>query len=303
MFVIDTRKIVEVFCFIDDFCKEIQAYYATHSLPAGIKARPAAGRKAALSESEVLTILVLYHLSGFKCFEYFYERLLLPELKSYFPQAVSYTQFLSLSRQACFHVLLLAQYRCRFSARTAHYYIDSKKLPVCDNRRIHQHRVFAELAQRGKSSTGWFFGFKLHLIINQYGEMVNFLFTPTNVVDNNQQVLQAQLQGLKGKCYGDRAYLSSLFEQFYQQELQLVTKIRSKMKNKLMCLEDKLRLRKRALIESVNDIIMSVFDLEHTRHRSAKNAYTHMLAALTAYCFYDNKPAIFFPNSNQLTLA
>lgn len=70
-----------------------------------------------------------------------------------------------------------------------------------------------------------------------------------------------------------------------------------------MRLEDKLKLRKRALIESVNDILMSVFDLEHTRHRSSKNAYAHMLAALTAYCFYDNKPAVFFPNSNQITLA
>jgi len=117
----------------------------------------------------VLTILVLYHLSGLKCFEYFYERLLLQELKSYFPKAVSYTQFLSLSRQACFHLLLLAQYRCSFSAQTKHYYIDSKKLRVCDNRRIYQHRVFEDLAQRGKSSTDWFFGFKLHLVTNQYG--------------------------------------------------------------------------------------------------------------------------------------
>jgi hypothetical protein len=114
MFVIDTRKIVEVFCFIDDFCKEVQAYYATHPLPAGLRPRPAAGRKGALTESEVLTILVLYHLSGFKCFEYFYERLLLQELKSYFPQAVSYTQFLSLSQQACFHVLLLAHIAVTF---------------------------------------------------------------------------------------------------------------------------------------------------------------------------------------------
>ena len=133
--------------------------------------------------------------------------------------------------------------------------------------------------------------------------MVNFLFTPANVADNNQQVLQAQLQGLKGKCYGDRVYLTSLFEQFYQEGLQLITKIRSKIKNKLMCLEDKLRLRKKALIESVNDILMSVFDLENTRHWRAKNAYAHMLAALTAYCFYDNKPTVFFPKSNQISCA
>ena len=198
---------------------------------------------------------------------------------------------------------MFLKWRTQLSQRTGTYFIDSKKLPVCNNHRINQNKVFAQLASRGKSSTGWFFGFKLHVVINQLGEVVNFLFTPANVADNNHQVLDYQLQGLKGNCYGDRGYLTSLFDQFYQQGLQLITKIRSKMKNKLLRLEDKLNLRKRALIESVNDILMSVFDLEHTRHRSAKNAYAHMLAALTAYCFYDHKPAAFFPQAYQLTCA
>jgi hypothetical protein len=295
MFVIDTRKIVEVFCFIDDFCKEIQAYYATHPLPAGLQTRPVAGRKAALSESEVLTILVLYHLSGFKCFEYFYERLLLPELRSYFPRAVSYTQFLSLSRQACFHVLLLAQYRCCFSARTKHYYIDSKKLPVCDNRRIHQHRVFEELAQRGKSSTGWFFGFKLHLVTNQDGELMRFLITPANVADNNKQVLSFLLSDLQGKCYGDKGYLSAMLEELLEKGLHLVAKVRKNMKNMLLLFQDKLGLLKRGKIEAVNDILMSVCDIDHTRHRNPINALVQVLAGLAAYSFLEPQNTKFKP--------
>jgi hypothetical protein len=288
MFVIDTTKIIEVFCFIDDFCKEVAVYYATHPLPAGLTPRHPAGRKASLSESEVLTILVLYHLSGFKCFEYFYERLLLQQLKSFFPQAVSYTQFLCLSRQACFHMLLLAQYRCSLSDHTQHYYIDSKKLPVCNNHRIHSHQVFAAMAQRGKSSTGWFYGFKLHLVTNQQGQLIRFLLTPANVADNNKQVLGYLLADLRGKCYGDKGYLTSLLEELLEKGLHLVTKVRKNMKNMLLSLPDKLGLMKRGTIEAVNDILMSVCDIDHTRHRNPLNALVQIFSGLTAYSFLEH---------------
>ncbi len=106
--------------------------------------------------------------------------------------------------------------------------------------------------------------------------------------------------GLKGKCFGDKGYMTALFEEFYQKGLQLITKDRATMKNKLLLLEDKLKLRKRAFVESVNDILTSVFDLEHTRHRSSVNAMAHMLAALTAYCFYDSKASVFLPENQHL---
>jgi hypothetical protein len=269
-FVIDTRKVVEVFCFIDDFCEQVRQYVASHPLPPPLAPRAAAGRKPALSESEVLTILVLYHLSGFKCFMYFYQRLVLGELRSYFPKACSYPQFLALARQACFHTFLLAHYRCSLSARSDHYYIDSKKLPVCDNHRIHSHRVFATIAGRGKSSTGWFYGLKLHLVTNQYGELVRFLITPANVADNNQQVLSKLLKRLKGKCYGDKGYLSAFLEELLEQGIHLVAKARKNMKKMLLSLCDKINLRKRGRIEAVNDILMSVCDIDHTRHWNCK---------------------------------
>lgn len=202
-FLIDTRKVVEVFCAIADFCLELKEYFASHPLPAGLEPRHPAGCKASLSESEVLTILVLYHLSGFKCFAYYYQRLVLGELKSYFPRAVSYTHFLELARQALLHAFLLAHYRAGRSQRSEHYYIDSKKLPVCDNRRIHSHKVFEEVASRGRGSTGWFFGLKLHLVTNEHQELVRFLITPANVADNNPRsaffpAFRAQRQVLRG---------------------------------------------------------------------------------------------------------
>ncbi|QNF31387.1 IS982 family transposase (plasmid) [Adhaeribacter swui] len=292
------KKLIELFIALDDFCLALYAWQAKQ-----VPIRKVSVHKPVMSDSELLTILVFYQFSGYKCFEYYYHELLAKELYSYFPYQVSYERFVARIPRLLPGLYVFLKWRTLLSQRTGTYFIDSKKLPICDNHRIHQNQVFGQLATRGKSSTGWFFGFKLHLVINQYGEVVNFLFTPANVADNNQQVLLAQLQGLKGKCYGDRGYLTSLFEQFYEQGLHLITKIRSKMKNKLLLLEDKLQLRKRALIESIHDILTSVFDLEHTRHRSPLNAYAHMLAALTAYCFYDHKPAAFVPNTKHLLLA
>ncbi len=152
------------------------------------------------------------------------------------------------------------------SQRTGLYIIDSKPLAVCHNRRIHANRVFAHSAARGKSSSGkssmgWFYGWKLHLVINQYGQIVNFLLTEGNVADNNAFVISELLSDLQGQCFGDRGYLTKLFAHFYQRGLELITKIRRKMKNALMRMGDKLKLRKRGLIESVNDLLTSVLDV------------------------------------------
>lgn len=127
-------------------------------------------------------------------------------------------------------------------------------MPVCDNRRIHSNKVFASFAARGKSSTGWFYGLKVHLIINELGQIMNFTLTPANVMNNNELLLKKMLKGLKGKYYGDKVYLSKLFTFFYQQGLHLVTKIRENMKNQFISINDKINLKKRGVIESVNDI-------------------------------------------------
>lgn len=147
---------------------------------------------------------------------------------------------------------------------------------------------------------GWFYGLKVHLVINQYGELVNFVLTPGNVAGNNGNLLTELLAQRQGQCFGDRGYPSRLFSHFYEQGLQIVTKLRRKMKNALMPLADKLHLRKRGLIESVNDLLTTVFDAEHTRHWSAVNAQVNVLSGLIAYCFYDHKPSIVIPEEKRL---
>ncbi|GGD74194.1 hypothetical protein GCM10011514_42870 [Emticicia aquatilis] len=145
------------------------------------------------------------------------------------------------------------------------------------------NKVFKVFAKHGKSSIGWFYGLKTHLIINNLGQIINFGLTHASVSDNNENLLKQMLKGLKVKCFGDKGYISKLFSFFYEQGLELVHKVRANMKNQIMNLNDKINLKKRALIESVNDILMTVFDIEHTRHHNPINAIAHTFGALIVY--------------------
>jgi Transposase DDE domain len=278
-------KLIELFIVCDDFCKALTQWQLQEG-------RLVKTRSSELSDSEMLTIVIFYHYSGSKCFRYYYQDWVQAQLSSYFPTLISYERFVARMPRLLPGLFLLLKWLCAQSQRTGYYIIDSKPLAVCDNHRISTNKVFGQKAARGKSSMGWFFGWKVHLVINQYGELINFMLTQANVADNNAHVLTHLLDNLKGQCFGDRGYLSSLFSEFYQNGLQIITKLRRKMKNMLMPLGDKLKLRKRGLIESVNDLLTSIFDIEHTRHRSPINAQINILAGLIAYCFYHTKPSI-----------
>lgn len=249
-------------------------------------------RKPGLSVSEILTILIYYHHSGYKCFQYYYERVVCVFWKKEFPNLVSYQRFIELIPRAQYHLYMFAQWLAYQEEPTGIYIIDSKKLPVCDNRRIAQNKTFVEIAKRGKYSTGWFYGLKIHLIINYLGGIVRFQITPANVADNNKELLKKLFTNLKGKVVGDKGYLTKFFAEFYEQGVHIITKIRSNMKSKLMDMHDKLLLKKRAVIEAVNDILMPVCDIDHTRHRSPINAICHILGAVIAYHYLPNKPAM-----------
>jgi hypothetical protein len=164
-------------------------------------------------------------------------------------------------------------------------------LVVCHNRRIHSNRVFKELAKRGKNSIGWFFGFKPHIIINDQGELLAFKLTPANPDDRTP--VPEMTRGIWGKLFGDKGYISQpLFELLFEQGLQLITKIKKNMKNKLMPMTDKILLRKRALIETVNDQLKNISQIEHTRHRSLTGFMLNLLGGLVAYTYQDKKPSL-----------
>jgi len=285
-------KLYEIFIAVDDLCLRLDGW--KQSQPEHFP--PREWDKPLMSESELMSICIFYHYSGYKCFQYYYQQMVQLTLRSYFPKQISYERFLVSLLRVLPGLYVFLKHLTLQSQPTGLYLIDSKQLAVCHNRRIHSHRVFERTATRSKSSTGWFFGLKLHLVINNLGQVVNFLLTPANVADNNHAVLHV----LKGECYGDKGYMSRLFEHFYLQGLQIVTKLKTKMKNQLLPLAQRLRLKKRAVIESVNHMLTSVLDVEHTRHRNRFNALAHLFSGLIAYCFYETKPAVFVPNNQQL---
>src|ERR687886_66202 len=257
------------------------------ALPSGSAPRP--GRANSLSVSEVLTILVWFHVSHYRTFQHYYVDSVLPDKRAEFPGLPSYTRFVELIPQTL--LPLCAYLQTRKGQPTGIQFIDSLPIRVCHNRRIGSHKVFAGLAQRGKGSRGWFYGFQLHLIMNEQGELLGLTLTPGNVDD--RRPVRKLVRQLWGKLFGDRGYISQeLFEQLWTQGLQLITKLKRNMKNKLMPLLDKVLLRKRALIECVNDQLKNISQIEHTRHRSATNGIVNIVAAVVAYTFQPKKPAL-----------
>ncbi len=171
-------------------------------------------------------------------------------------------------------------------------FIDSTSLDVCLNQRIDNHKVFAGLAARGKTSIGWFFGFKLHLAVNDRGEILQFCLTPGNI-DDGKPVLRLAKK-LFGKLFGDKGYISQPLAQSLRSmfNLQLITKLRSNMKNRLMTWTDRILLRRRVIVETIIDQLKNISQIEHSRHRSIKNFFVNVLCGLIAYCRRPTKPSL-----------
>lgn len=283
--------IVTLFCEIDDFCTHIEPWLQRQVLPG--RRRERASR---LHLSEVMTILVWFHVVGYRNFKQFYQQEVSQHLCTEFPGLVSYNRFVELQRDALLPLCLYLKQRQ--GQCTGISFIDSTALAVCDNRRIHSHRVFKGEAARGKSSVGWFYGFKLHLVTNDEGALLACCLTAGNV-DDRKPVPQLA-QELFGKLFGDKGYLSQpLCEQLLEQELHLITKLRRNMPNQLMLLLDKILLRKRAIIETVIDQLKNISQIEHTRHRSFWNFLGNLMAGLIAYTWRPTKPSLGIRSDDQ----
>lgn len=280
------EDLIAIFCDIDDFCKAFEPIYTRRLLHVGQRQRT---RQTTLALSEILTLLVYFHWSHYRTFKHYYTEYVMAHLHPYFPQLVGYHRFVELMPRAL--VPLCCYLSTRKGRCTGIAFIDSTPLAVCDNHRIATHRVFEGIATRGKTSMGWFYGFKLHVIVNDEGELLAFRVTPGNVDD--RQPVQKLTAGLGGQLFGDRGYISqALHDILLSQGLELLTKIRKNMKNRVMRLWDKLLLRKRALIETVNDQLKNISQIEHTRHRSVTGFIVNVVAGLIAYSHRPKKPSL-----------
>lgn len=289
-------SLLKLFVEVDDFCQAFEDWAASQQLPGRVRRGPA----PLMSASEVMTIvpqgfplvMIHFHQEGYRDFKHYYQKHVCQHLASEFPKLVSYGRFVELMSGV---VLLLCAYlQSRFGRCTGVAFVDSTPLAVCHNRRITRNRVFKDLAARGRNTMDWFYGFKLHLIVNELGELLAVHLTPGKVDD--RKPLQRMSKNLFGKLFGDKGYLSkALFKQLFDRGLELITALRKNMKSQLMLLSDRLLLRKRFIIETIIDQLKNVSQIEHTRHRSPANFAVNLLAGLIAYTHQPKKPSLCLP--------
>ena len=283
-------KVTELFCIIDEFCKHFEAENAGRQFLGDddVKRRR---RKVSLSDSEIITILLYFHFGSFRNFKHYYMFFIKGTLKSYFPDAVSYNRFVELESRVFFPLMFFLNLRA-FGRCTGITFVDSTMIPVCHNLRRYANKVFKGIATDGKRTMGWCHGFKLHLACNDRGEIIAFVLTGANVSDKNPEVFKVLAKRLYGKLFADKGYISQkLFDFLFEDGIQLVTGLRVNMKNKLMPFYDRMMLRKRYIIETINDMLKNKAQIVHSCHRSVSNFIMNLISALRAYYFFDNKPS------------
>ena len=280
------NTLTTLFVLVDDFCKEFIPAWDKRLLENKLMKRKRTGN---LSPSEIMTICIHFHQSHYRTFKHYYNDHVCQHLRYLFPKLVSYERFVTLMKSVLVPLCFFLQ---SFKGeKTGIYFVDSTLLKACHIKREKQNKVFKGLTEKSRSTMGWFFGFKLHLVINDKGEIMAFKLTAGNVDD--RKPVPNLVKNLIGKLVGDKGYISQkMFEKLYLQGLQLITKIKKNMKNKLMSVTDKILLRKRAIIESVNDQLKNISQIEHTRHRSVLNFAVNILGGLCAYILQPKKPSI-----------
>lgn len=290
---IDYSKISDIFCLVDEFCKDFDKTTKPFLLGKPSK------RPAIMSKSEIISVCLLFHLSGFRCFKHFYVFYLQKHMRSEFPNTVSYNRFVELSQSVLMPMTIFLK-TCCLGQCTGISFVDSTPIRVCNNKRVKRNKVFKGIAEVGKSTMGWFYGFKLHIVINDKGEILNFAITQANVDDRQPLKNENFLKAVFGKLFADKGYISEqLTKILFISDIHLITSIRNNMKNSLMTMNDKIMLRKRSVIETVNDELKNICQVEHSRHRSFTNFISNMIAGLIAYSFFPKKPSINYQTSSS----
>lgn len=288
-------NLTQLFCDIDDFCQDFIPKWQKQLISDNKTKR---NRTHRMSYSEIITIWIFYHQSGYRTFKWFYQKFIQGQCQDKFPNLLSYNRFIEIVPKIIIPISAFMKSSQRTTKGIA--FVDSTPLKVCTNLRIPRHKTFNGKAGRGKSSTGWFYGFKLHLIVNDQGEILSFCITPGNV-DDRKPVPQLA-KALTGKLFGDRGYISkNLAQLLLDQGVKLITTLKKNMKKQIIDEFDRLLLRKRSIIETINDQLKNICDLEHSRHRSLTNYMTSIIASLVAYSHQEKKPALDLRNSNLLS--
>jgi hypothetical protein len=290
-------ELERLFWKIDDFCLVFEEQLKSKMIASNLKKRR---KKSRLSLSEVMTIIIHFHQSSYRNFKDYYQKKILKEHQQDFPSLVSYNRFVELMSYTL--IPLMFYLNTRKGQCTGISFIDGMGIPICHKKRAKRNKVFSGLASWGRSSVDWYFGFTLHLIINDKGEFLGFQVTPGNV--DERKPVPDLARNLWGTLFGDKGYISQdLFEELLAHNLKLVTPFKKNMNNKLVTLWEKMMLRKRSLIETVNDQLQNISQIVHSRHRSVSNFMVNVIAGLIAYTWQEKKPSLKLENNEELSLS
>lgn len=284
------HQIIELFCTVYEFTQRFDEMCSQQAIE--YKKRKIRNRESRMSLAEVMTILLWFHRSNYRTFKHFYLSQVTATLRPLFPKLVGYPRFVQMISEVFFPMFCFAQeHQGKLEGL---YFVDSTVLTCCHIKRASSHKTFRGAAKWGKTTVGWFFGFKLHLVINHHAEIVAFRITAGNVDD--RAPVPDLLKGKPGRAYGDRGYIGEkLFNILIENGILLFTRLKKRMKNKLMLQWDKMMLRKRAIIESTINLLKTSCQIEHHRHRSRWNFLSHLLSGLSVYSLRVDKPRLFFP--------
>jgi hypothetical protein len=200
------KDITELFVCLDDFCKIYNEALQSKAMPGSGRAYKT--RVPGLAISEIMSILLLFQRSSCTSFKPFYW-LFRPLYKQDFPKLCHYNRFVQLIPRVLAPLSLFFNFLSSKSEKTGWYFIDSTQIPVCHNKRIKRNKVFADFAAIGKSTMGWFFGFKLHIVIHHKGEMMAARLTPGNTDD--RKPMPELVKALKGLIFQIKAISALLF--------------------------------------------------------------------------------------------
>ena len=275
-----------LFCDVDDFCLFFKPQFQPQLLDSFATK---INNNSRLSLSEIMTIIIYFHHSRYRDFKHYYQNLIQQYHLQDFPCLVSYNRFVELMSSSV--VPLICYLNTRKGKCTGISFIDTMGIPICHPKRARRNKVFDNLAHWGKSSVEWYFGFKLHLVINDQGEILSFQITQGNIDD--RKTVPYLTKNLWGRLFADKGYISkALFQQLYRQNIKLITPFKKRMNNRLLELWEKLMLRKRSLIETVNDQLQNISQIVHSRHRNPINFLVNTIAGLIAYTWQEKKPKL-----------
>lgn len=280
------NKLTDIFCDVDDFCKVFMPQWESQLLADGTRQR---NRQCRMTMSEIMTIIIAFHTSHHRDFKNYYTGFVARFYKEYFPTLLSYTRFLAVMAKA---LTPLCAYFTHIKGKpTGISFVDSTSIKVCHNLRIERHKTFSGIAKRGKGTMGWFYGFKLHIIVNHLGDILAAKITPANVDDRTP--VPELAKELSGKLYGDKGYISkALSGDLFDKGVELVTNVKKNMKAKLLSAWDRAMLSRRYIIETINDQLKNITQIEHSRHRSVHGFMLNIIAGLIAYSLKENKPSL-----------